>query len=547
MRIGIDLDNTIINYNLAFFAALTSEKKFKSFTFQDKQDLKKKIINKKNGSLNWQKLQGKVYGKYIFHAQLMLGFERFLNLCKIRNHEVYIVSHKTTFGHYDNEKIPLREVAIQFLKKKKLFDVYKYNLKYKNIYFAESKSEKIKIINSLNLQYFIDDLFIILSDKNIEKDINKILIGHYSKKINNPRIICKSNWEEISNHIYKHINFNDLKFYTNLLNIKDLVKYSKINKGINSKVYKIISSNNKKYILKIYPKNINNNNFTDRGINEYSALKYLNIKNLKSIPIPVSREKYLDICAYSWIEGKKNKSFKAQNLINLIIFIKKLKKISASTPFKKFNFASESSNNILELLNVNKIRIYKLKKFFISRDFSKLIKKIEDLNIKISKNIIQAIKNKKIEPILKKKNLILSPSDISLSNIISDGKKDYYIDFEYFGWDDPCKLISDLLWHPKNKISNDKSIELYQNLLAIFSDDKEIYYRFNLSFNLYGVKWSLIMLNMFTKTNPQTIRQIMSKSSKNNIFVKQIRKCNKTISYINDDRYLKFLKINEIK
>ena len=201
----------------------------------------------------------------------------------------------------------------------------------------------------------------------------------------------------------------------------------------------------------------------------------------------------------------------------------------------------------MELLNVNKIRIYKLKKFFISRDFSKLIKKIEDLNIKISKNIIQAIKNKKIKQILKKKNLILSPSDISLSNIISDGKKDYYIDFEYFGWDDPCKLISDLLWHPKNKISNDKSIELYQNLLAIFSDDKEIYYRFNLSFNLYGVKWSLIMLNMFTKTNPQTIRQIMSKSSKNNIFVKQIRKCNKTISYINDDRYLKFLKINEIK
>ena len=42
MRIGIDLDNTIINYNLAFFAALKSEKKFKSLKFQDKQDLKKK-------------------------------------------------------------------------------------------------------------------------------------------------------------------------------------------------------------------------------------------------------------------------------------------------------------------------------------------------------------------------------------------------------------------------------------------------------------------------------------------------------------------------
>ena len=89
-------------------------------------------------------------------------------------------------------------------------------------------------------------------------------------------------------------------------------------------------------------------------------------------------------------------------------------------------------------------------------------------NFLISENIINSINLKKIQPIITNKYLILSPSDISLGNILTNKKKDYYIDFEYFGWDDPCKLISDLLWHPKNKISYKLAINLYQNLLFFF-------------------------------------------------------------------------------
>ena len=144
MKIGIDLDNTIINYQTAFHEFIKKEKEFSTLNFNNKSDLKKKIINKTNGEYLWKKLQGQVYWKYIFTAKIMYGFERFLNICKIRNHEVFIVSHKTEFGHFDKSKIPLRKVAIEFLKKI-IFLIKKFLIKKKkNIFFYKKRKKKNK-------------------------------------------------------------------------------------------------------------------------------------------------------------------------------------------------------------------------------------------------------------------------------------------------------------------------------------------------------------------------------------------------------------------
>ena len=39
--------------------------------------------------------------------------------------------------------------------------------------------------------------------------------------------------------------------------------------------------------------------------------------------------------------------------------------------------------------------------------------------------------------------LILSPSDFGFHNIVKNKKKLYFLDFEYSGFDDPLKLLSD--------------------------------------------------------------------------------------------------------
>ena len=541
MQIGIDLDNTIINYDSAFFFASKDQGILNSKEFLNKKELKKKILSLPRGVKKWQKLQGKVYGHYIDRADIMDGFKRFLNLCKIRGHKVYIISHKTKYGHYDEKKIELRKAALKFLKKKNLFDQNFFNLNLQDIYFANTRDEKINIINTLNVEYFIDDLHEVLSHKNFNKKIKKIHLTN-QKYLDKNHFILAKEWTEINKIVFKNTQIKDLEFYSKLLNINHLKKISKINKGINSKVY-FINNGYKNTCLKIYPLSINDKR--DRCTNEFNSFKYLKKFKIKNIPKPLKLNSELQIATYSWINGSKKNKFDDNSLKNLIKFVKKLKFVSKVTNFKSFDFASESSDNISKLILMNNKRISSLKKIKISKQFKDLITKIELKNNLITYKIKKAINKGVISKVINKKNLILSPSDISLSNIISDNKIDYFVDFEYFGWDDPCKLIIDLLWHPKIKADINLLILIYRNLLKVFKNDDEINTRFYFLFNFYGIRWCLILLNVFTKTDSKIIKREMKNSDKN-IYYKQLNKCSKYLQKIETNSFFNLLKIYEI-
>ena len=125
MIIGIDLDNTIINYSQSFlFVAeklkLLSKDQLKN-TDITKDRLKKYFIEKKRKK-DWEFLQGQVYGKYIHYSSIEDYFYDFLFFCKLNKYEILIISHKTSKPHHDIEKINLHNSAINFLLKKILLE-----------------------------------------------------------------------------------------------------------------------------------------------------------------------------------------------------------------------------------------------------------------------------------------------------------------------------------------------------------------------------------------------------------------------------------------
>ena len=89
---------------------------------KDKKKIKDHIICQPDGKESWMRLQGMVYGKYMSNAKIMEGLPLFLLSCKLRNNIVKIVSHKTEFGHYDPDKIPLRGEAVKWMEYKNFFD-----------------------------------------------------------------------------------------------------------------------------------------------------------------------------------------------------------------------------------------------------------------------------------------------------------------------------------------------------------------------------------------------------------------------------------------
>ena len=94
----------------------------------------------------------------------------------------------------------------------------------------------------------------------------------------------------------------------------------------------------------------------------------------------------------------------------------------------------------------------------------------------------------------------MSPSDFGFHNALRtiDGSL-IWLDFEYFGWDDPVKLISDFLWHPGFELSGQQQENWKRGCFDIFKQDPELQNRFDRCFPMYGLRWSLILLNSFLR------------------------------------------------
>ena len=162
LRIGLDFDNTIANYDRAFpnVAQILGYQ----INATNKRDLKAELIAGVEGETAWQKVQGLTYGRYIDQASLYPGVLEFILRAKARDCEVFIISHKTEIGHFDDMKTSLRDAATAWMVSKKIIGDGSAHVKSGHVFYASTRDEKIAKINELNLDVFIDDLAEVLTD-----------------------------------------------------------------------------------------------------------------------------------------------------------------------------------------------------------------------------------------------------------------------------------------------------------------------------------------------------------------------------------------------
>jgi hypothetical protein len=92
----------------------------------------------------------------------------------------------------------------------------------------------------------------------------------------------------------------------------------------------------------------------------------------------------------------------------------------------------------------------------------------------------------------------LVPSDFGFHNSLrrSDGSL-AFIDFEYFGWDDPVKLTADILLHPGRTLLPSQREQFRTAALRLYGDDPHFARRLHAYLPLFGLRWVLILLNEF--------------------------------------------------
>jgi hypothetical protein len=73
----------------------------------------------------------------------------------------------------------------------------------------------------------------------------------------------------------------------------------------------------------------------------------------------------------------------------------------------------------------------------------------------------------------------------------------YVCDFEYFGWDDPVKMVADFYWHPGMNLRDNQKNEWLLIAKKTFKKDPKFKERLDTMLPFYGLKWCLIILNIF--------------------------------------------------
>jgi hypothetical protein len=92
----------------------------------------------------------------------------------------------------------------------------------------------------------------------------------------------------------------------------------------------------------------------------------------------------------------------------------------------------------------------------------------------------------------------LVPSDFGFHNSLrrSDGSL-AFVDFEYFGWDDPVKLTADLLLHPGRPLRPAQRQRLRHAATRLYGSDAAFAVRLRAYLPLFGLRWALILLNEY--------------------------------------------------
>ena len=498
MKIGIDFDNTITRYDTLFHEVAQKEGFIsEKWDGSGKTELRNHLRRQVDGEKNWMKLQGLVYGKYMHSAAMMPGFGNFLMSCKERNFQVYIVSHKTEYGHFDLEKISLRSEALKWMEERKIFDPGYFGINREDVFFADTREEKVNMITHLNCDWFIDDLPEVFDEKHFPVSTKKILFGLYKSKQYKDRTVLNT-WGKISERILGQKTYRDIAVWAKGLLNEEIKRIEKIPGQGNSIIYRIFANKGESYALKHYPNQLIEDR--PRLEIEFQTLRILYQNGFKNIPYPIKKNIDLNLGIYGWIMGKKVTQPTNNDLDQAIDFIQTLVALPREIDGQIVGNASEACLSAHELSMQIEKRFLRLQKVsmnfqdlsqFLNDVFTPLWKQLKDESISLWP------KESRMKDLPRNKQT-LSPSDFGFHNCLKANNGSLmFLDFEYFGWDDPVKLTADFIWHPAMNLDNELKERWKVAMTKLYSSDNCFVERLDVAMPLYGLRWALIILNEF--------------------------------------------------
>lgn len=174
MRIGLDFDNTIVCYDKAIAQLANKYLKLPNDLPREKLAIRS-FLRDEGREKEWSEFQGEIYGPGMSHAEPFEGsVETMLDLNR-RSHKLFIISHRTLKpyigGSYDLHSAAKKWIDVH-LRSVGLFNKY-----HDDVSFLETREGKLRRIEQLRCDFFVDDLPEIFQSSKFPVKTKKILFN----------------------------------------------------------------------------------------------------------------------------------------------------------------------------------------------------------------------------------------------------------------------------------------------------------------------------------------------------------------------------------
>jgi len=284
---------------------------------------------------------------------------------------------------------------------------------------------------------------------------------------------------------------------------RKIIGLEKLGGGRNSRVYKVSCAEGVEFVAKVYHQQ--ESDTRPRQETEFRGLRFLWDFGIRSIPQPIVLETIVGLSVFEFIRGSPilPSCLDSSDVEQAASFLLELKNASnwhgsASLPVASeafFSIESVLANITFRMKRLMALQLDPVNEYFHKFLNYQLIQAIQTVET-WSRTVAECsgIEFAKELPNHKK---TLSPSDFGFHNAIkqADGRI-VFLDFEYFGWDDPAKMISDFMLHPAMTIPNHLMQQFFSKMIRGLGN-RELLNRIRILFPLLGIKWCLILLNEF--------------------------------------------------
>jgi hypothetical protein len=269
--------------------------------------------------------------------------------------------------------------------------------------------------------------------------------------------------------------------------------------GRNSRIYRILSGN-QTFALKQYP--ILHADPRDRLQAELKALRFMEHHHIDTVPRVVAAHPGERLLLLTWVDGEPVKTITKEDIDAAGAFLTTIHELRHNAEAQHLPLASEACLCGAEIERQIRARLAKLnERSFCEEDLRVLLE--GGFASALDKVLPRALSQLSLARVTFDRSLpadhqSLIPADFGFHNSLrqNDGKL-AFLDFEYFGWDDPVKLTVDFLLHPGMALESMARQRFLAGAEGRYSNDPTFTGRFRALFPLLGLRWVLVLLNEF--------------------------------------------------